>query len=568
MPDIPGDSEQSERESTDKAQGNGIAPPGAGAYANDRSGLQPGHGDARAANSKSEGSWRVRRRTKRALQSKIRRRVTRTTEVVVVVLLVVIGSSAGYLFYQLNSIARVNVRLTPAAKAGTVNILLLGSTSRCAITPAKNFENFVKQCQDNVNGVNSDVIMILRLVPNRTPVLLSIPRDTFVPNARSGGLYNKIDAALANGPSQLVAAIQQDFGIPVNHFVLLNFESFANIVTTLGGITMYFPTSLRDVQSGLMISHSGCIHISGLEALALVRARHLQYDYNKRTHRWLGYDGSGDIGRIERVHVFLKVLGQEVARRGLGNPVTDNSLLATIAPNLTLDSTFGNREILNLLLAYHSKIASVKDLTLPVVEDTQTYYYKGYNYGYVVFPTQPQDQATIDQFTGGAPVGVNVHPFSTTVSVVNGTSDPKAGSAMASGLRGLGFKVTGVTSRVPVGSVVETTVDYANPSHLDEAMRVLRSLSGLAVLAQTPTVGGADVTVVAGTDASVVHSGALKTSVAPTTASAQLGSSVIDAMLLAALGTSSTTTTNPALASPTASAPSIAPYDPRACPGS
>lgn len=495
------------------------------------------------------------------------RRVTRTVEVVAVVLFVVIGSAAGYLIDQLNSIARVKVTLTPAAKAGTVNILLLGSTSRCAITPAKNFENFVQQCQNNVNGVNSDVIMILRLQPNRTPVLISIPRDTFVPNARYGGLYNKIDAALANGPSQLVAAIQQDFGIPINHFVLLNFETFANIVTTLGGITMYFPTSLRDVQSGLLISHSGCLHISGLEALALVRSRHLQYDYNRRTHTWLGYDGSGDIGRIERVHVFLKVLGQEVARRGLGNPVADSSLLSSIAPDLTLDTTFGNREILNLLLGYHSKIASVIDLTLPVVEDTQLYTYKGYPYGYVVFPSQPQDQSTIDQFTGGAPIGATVHPYSVTVSVVNGTSNPRAGSTMAAGLRGLGFKVTSQSASTPVSSVVETTVAYANPSHLAQAERVLRSLSGLAVLAQTRTVGGADVTVITGTDVAVTGARTVKTSATTNSAPGSLAPSVIDSMLLAALGSpSAATPTNPALTNPTTSAPPIAPYDPRACP--
>ncbi|HVB00211.1 MAG TPA: LCP family protein [Acidimicrobiales bacterium] len=569
MPEAPEDSDHFEHSLADEPTDNGDASPASGTVADDGPTAHSGPVESPSQTLAPKGSWRERWREKRSRQSKLHRRITRTVEVIAVVLFLVIGSSAGYLFYQLNSIARVNVKLTPAAKAGTVNILLLGSTSRCAITPAKNFENFVKQCQDNVNGVNSDVIMILRLVPNRTPVLLSIPRDTFLPDARYGGLYNKIDAALANGPSQLVTAIQQDFGISINHFVLLNFESFANIVTTLGGITMYFPTSLRDVQSGLLISHSGCLHISGLEALALVRARHLQYDYNKKTHQWLGYDGSGDIGRIERIHVFLKVLGQEVARRGLGNPVTDSSLLSTIAPDLTLDTTFGNREIINLLLGYHSKIASVTDLTLPIVEDTQTYYYKGYNYGYIVFPTQPQDQSTIDQFTGGSLGGASVHPLSVTVSVVNGTSNPKAGSVMAAGLRGLGFKVTEATSRNPVGSIVETTVDYANPSHLGEAERVLRSLSGVAVLAQTPTVGGADVTVVTGTDVAVTGASSIKTSAAPITASTPFEASIIDSMLLSALGnSSSTTTTNPALASPTTAATSIAPYDPRACPTS
>ena len=62
---------------------------------------------------------------------------------------------------------------------------------------------------------------------------------------------NKIDAALLQGPTQLVAAIEDDFGIPIQHFVELNFDSFAGVVTALGGITMYFPEPVYDAYSGL-----------------------------------------------------------------------------------------------------------------------------------------------------------------------------------------------------------------------------------------------------------------------------------------------------------------------------
>ena len=52
-----------------------------------------------------------------------------------------------------------------------------------------------------VTGVNSDVVMILHVDPNKkTAAILSIPRDLFVPNARATGA-NKIDAALVEGPA-------------------------------------------------------------------------------------------------------------------------------------------------------------------------------------------------------------------------------------------------------------------------------------------------------------------------------------------------------------------------------
>lgn len=52
----------------------------------------------------------------------------------------------------------------------------------------------------------------------------------------------RVDSALAYGPSQLVAAIEEDLGIPFNHYVVLNFDSFGIVVNEFGGVAMYFPT--------------------------------------------------------------------------------------------------------------------------------------------------------------------------------------------------------------------------------------------------------------------------------------------------------------------------------------
>ena len=120
--------------------------------------------------------------------------------------------------------------------------------------------------------------MILHADPaHHQLALLSIPRDLFIPNARSTG-PNKIDAGLYQGLSQLVAAIEEDFGIPIQHAVSLNFDQFANIVDALGGINMSFPESVFDAESGLNVQAATCVHLDGTQALQVVRARHLQYD--------------------------------------------------------------------------------------------------------------------------------------------------------------------------------------------------------------------------------------------------------------------------------------------------
>ena len=95
-----------------------------------------------------------------------------------VVLLVIVGGGAGYAYYVTHDLHRVEVKglnaaLTTGQESGTENILMVGSTSRCALTvqnPAYGL------CSQGVNGVNSDVIMILHADPaHHRLALLSIP---------------------------------------------------------------------------------------------------------------------------------------------------------------------------------------------------------------------------------------------------------------------------------------------------------------------------------------------------------------------------------------------------------
>ncbi len=184
-----------------------------------------------------------------------KQRLLRAGIVVVVGIVVIIGAAVGYAEYRTHQIQRVKVGdLVAQPPSGVENIVLVGSTSRCAL---KQQNKAFGLCSEGVNGVNSDVVMILHLNPTtKTASILSIPRDLFVPNARAGGA-NKIDAALAEGPEQLVNAIEEDFGIPIHHYVELNFDSFQGVVNALGGIKMYFPEPVFDAYSGAERTHAG-----------------------------------------------------------------------------------------------------------------------------------------------------------------------------------------------------------------------------------------------------------------------------------------------------------------------
>jgi LCP family protein required for cell wall assembly len=485
---------------------------------------------------------------------------------------VILGAVAGYGLYLNHRVHRVAVHgltgsLTSGQESGTENILLVGSTSRCALkvqNPAYGL------CSQGVTGVNSDVTMLLHLNrATRTVSLLSIPRDTFVPNARKEGA-NKIDAALAEGPAQLVAAIQQDYGIPIQHYVELNFDTFAGVVDALGGVKLNFPEPVFDAESGLNVPTAGCLDLNGTRALQVVRARHLQYKpptVTSSNHATWPQETESDLARIRRTHEFLRVLAGAVAQRGLSNPLTDQRIAAAVAPQLQVDAGLNLSALVDLLLTFHSvDINAAPQLTAPVVPTTfGSYIYRGGDYGDIVWPSQPQDQQVVDQFLGISP-GTDPltgrplpQPADITVSVTNGSGQARQGSRVADALTELGVTVTGTSTAAPVAKQSETVVYYASPAQEPAAQRVLQTLSGWATLGMDPSkvTPGADVTVVTGTDVTVPTATSGSTP-APTTTRSP-----------AATPTAAASPGTPAVQSqaqaPTPSVEPLQPWDPRGC---
>jgi LCP family protein required for cell wall assembly len=508
-------------------------------------------------------------------ERKARRRKHRLRRILVSVTAVIVLLAAvtvGYGWYLSNQIHRIQVKglsasLVNGADANTENILMVGSTTRCGLAQQNPAYGL---CSQGVTGVNSDVVMILHLNPaNRTVSILSIPRDLFVPNARTTG-GNKIDAALYQGPTQLVAAIQEDFGIPIQHYVELNFDTFANVVNALGGINMYFPEAVYDAYSGLNVQAPGCIHLTGVQALQVVRARHLQYKGAGVTStdptQWPA-ENQSDLARIRRDHEFLRVLATAVAKNGLTNPLTDFHLVSGVAPQLSVDQRLSQSDMVSLISNFHSVNANAApQLTLPVsVGPAQSYVYQGGNYGEIEFPSAVQDQQVIDQFLKVSPGTDTMHggklpsPSAVSVSVLNGSGATNQAADTSSSLHALGFQVAGIGDTPSVASQSETVVYYAHMTPTDEAaaQTVAHALSGAVVMAVGPTADGAQVTVVTGTQFGV------NPPAPPPTASPTTASPTTVAPSPSAAGTSASADTG--FLPPTTSTQALQPWDPRSC---
>lgn len=391
-------------------------------------------------------------------------------------------------FGQINQVAVSGI--TPVASGAPINVLVVGSDTRSFVSNSRQAQAF--GTTSNAAGQRSDVTMVLHIDPaKKTASVLSIPRDLFVPIAGTSQ-SNRINSAFNDGPSQLTKTIQQDLHIPINHYVAMNFVGFQGIVNAVGGINMYFPYPARDAYSGLNVTSPGCVHLSGSKALALARSRDYQYLANGS---WQ-YDGTGDLGRIQRQHTFLRVLMSAAVQKGIHNPVTANAIVGSAVHDVTIDNQMSVGDIVSLVLDFRSvNPSSIPTYTVPT---TPVNNYQ--NYGDVLFAQQPQTAQVIDEFLGSSgsskPASPSVSPSSVGVQVLNGSGVSSQAAQAATALRSAGFKVVG-TGDASSFSYSETQVLYA-PGKKAQGQLVQGEVAGGASLAQGSASQGADVVIVTG----------------------------------------------------------------------
>lgn len=180
------------------------------------------------------------------------------------------------------------------------NFLLVGSDSRAGADPNDPDYGGIGSATD-VTGNRSDTIMVLRR--DRTTgdaSLLSIPRDLWVDIA--GGGTNRINSAFNDGPATLVQTVQSALGLPIHHYLEIDFFGFKDLVDSLGGVQICFLYPTRDANTGLNVVEPGCHLLDGVQALAYARSRH--YEELKEDGEW-HEDGTADLGRTQRQRDFV-----------------------------------------------------------------------------------------------------------------------------------------------------------------------------------------------------------------------------------------------------------------------
>jgi LCP family protein required for cell wall assembly len=249
-----------------------------------------------------------------------RRRLVGRIALVLAGVLVVVAVG-GFLWARavFDRIDKVEVSAALSAAPGTT-YLLVGADNALGDGPGR----------EGVDGVRADTILVLH-VDGGTARMMSLNRDLWVTNPATGQ-SGRLNATYNQGPENLVRAVTQNFGIPVERYIEIDFDSFAGLVDSLGGIEIEFAHPAFDLGSGLDVPEAGLVRLDGAQALAYVRSRSY--------HEWIDGEprpegGLPDVNRTMRQQAFLRALMGTASENR--NPVTLVSAANRISSGLRVD---------------------------------------------------------------------------------------------------------------------------------------------------------------------------------------------------------------------------------------
>ncbi|HEU4760486.1 MAG TPA: LCP family protein [Dehalococcoidia bacterium] len=176
----------------------------------------------------------------------------------------------------------------------------------------------------------TDTVFVLTVDPySKTAGVFSIPRDLLVdiPDGAGGYVQDRINVAYemgqytyndypGGGPGLVKDSVEKNFGIPIDYYVLLNFNNFIDLIDEIGGIDVDIPAYAYDNAYNDCNAcpyypvefFPGPEHMDGERALAYARIRASDNDFK----------------RIERQQLVIRATAKKALDLGL--LLSDNPL--------------------------------------------------------------------------------------------------------------------------------------------------------------------------------------------------------------------------------------------------
>jgi len=256
---------------------------------------------------------------------------------VAITAVIAIAGAAGTLVSARSAIDRVTrvdgvADVLSPSTSNIENFLLVGSDSRAGSDPNSPDYGGIGSESDVSGPPRSDTMMILRRDKTTGEAsLLSIPRDLWVEIPGRGN--QRVNAAYNDGPAVLVQTIQGSLGLPIHHYVEVDFFGFKDIVDAIGGVEICTMFPIRDENTGLFVAEGGCYEFDGVQALAYARSRHFEEYRDGEWHE----DGTADLGRTRRQREFVNIALTTALERVKADPFVAGELLASAGSAVRID---------------------------------------------------------------------------------------------------------------------------------------------------------------------------------------------------------------------------------------
>jgi LCP family protein required for cell wall assembly len=178
----------------------------------------------------------------------------------------------------------------------------------------------------------TDTDLLVTVDPvNKQVLLISVPRDWYVPNPALGNGKDKLTHLGNNGLENSMAGLNEEFEFDyIKNYFEVNFVSFSNIVDAIGGVDIYNPyefsldngacvygTPGEYGEASGYVFEEGNLHLNGSKALSYVRER-----YNLPT---------GDLGRNEHQAIVIQAIIKKLSSHDVISKV--NSLINKLQGN-------------------------------------------------------------------------------------------------------------------------------------------------------------------------------------------------------------------------------------------
>lgn len=367
----------------------------------------------------------------------------------------------------------------PTGVEGIHNILVMGADVRTGEN-AKYGE---------VEGIRPDVLIIASLnADNGAVTLVNLPRDLMVDIPQcdpvgedfpgTPGRFDQINHAMAYGgePCQW-KTVEELTGVHLDHFVLVDFVGFKDIVNVIGGVPMCIPEPIDDPKAELHLE-SGEQVLDGEQALGLARSRD-------------STEFGSDLGRIKNQQRMMgSMLRKVTSGETLSSPPNVYDFLGAVTDSLRTDDAFTVEAMADLAIEMREvDLDRISFVTPPVVEYPQDddkvildeapalELFTAVSEGDVLPGEKEEEDEGADEGSGGS--GDGVDPAEVSVNVLNNTERSGLGATTGDELAALGFTVADVGN--PVARFPEVTTVYHGPDRKPQAEALTRVLGRAAM---------------------------------------------------------------------------------------